>query len=256
MSTRADRSFPALRRVAGSLILLAALAGCASSAEQDGAGSAVALRPAASPTPQGRESEPLAQADASTSAAVYTDLIRNMLAQGQYYAALAHIQQQQRSGGNSVELRFLEAEAHRHLGQVVAADKLYRQLLRGDYAAQSYRGLGLLHASADLAASTQFLREAVQRQPTNADMRNDLGYALMAAGRYREALLEIATAVELDRHSNKARNNLIILLMLSRDESGVKKVAEAGGVNAQALARLRKQAETLSTRIAANRGVK
>lgn len=238
---------------AGVLVLLA---GCASMGGSGDGNPAAGLRPSASsaPAPAKREDEPLAIADEDNSAAVYTDLIRTMIAQEQYYAALAHIQQQQRSS-NSAELRLLEAEAQRHLGRTVEADKLYRQLLRGEYAARAYRGLGLLHAPTNLAAAIQFLREAVQREPTSAEMRNDLGYALMSAGRYREALPEIATAVELDRNSGKARNNLILLLLLTHDEAGVKRVAEAGDVSAQTLSRLRKQAQDLSTRIAVNRGV-
>ncbi|HSW12396.1 MAG TPA: tetratricopeptide repeat protein [Solimonas sp.] len=237
----------------GGALLLALLAcGCAG----DGSNGPAKLRPAAADAQANKNDELQSLGDdPRTSRGLYSDLIRNMLAQEQYYAALAHIEQQQGSDGSSDELRFLEAETRRHLGQVVESDKLYRKLLRSDYAAQSYRGLGLLHAARNLPAATEFLREAVERQPTNADMRNDLGYALMSAGRYREALPEIATAVELDRDSAKARNNLIILLVLAGDEAGVKRVAEAGGVGTQALSALRKQARTLSTRIAAKRGV-
>jgi len=239
------------------LLVTLVLCGCAADGAARAPGGA-ALRPAAvAAAPAAANPEELASLgdNRQASSGVYTDLIRSMLAQQQYYAALAHIQEQQRRDGGNDELRFLEAETRRQLGQVVEADKLYRKLLRGEWAAQSYRGLGLLHAAGNLPAATQFLREAVQRQPTSADMRNDLGYALMSAGRYREALPEIATAVELDRDSAKARNNLIILLVLTRDEAGVKKVAEAGNVGTSALAALRRQAQTLSIRIAANRGV-
>lgn len=237
--------------------VLLALAGCAAT---DGAAGTPAggMRPSASasagaPAGPRREDEPLAELDEKSTAAVATELIHGMLAQGQYYAALAHIQRQ-RAEHDSAELRFLEAEAQRHLGRTPESDKLYRGLLRGGYAAQAYRGLGLLHAKANLPVATQFLREAVQRDPTNPEMRSDLGYALMSAGRYREALPEIATAVELAPDYVKARNNLILLLMLTRDETGVKQVAEAGGVDAKALARLRKQSQELSNRIALNRG--
>jgi len=233
---------------------LLALAGCAST--EGGGNPGGGMRPsAAADTPQAsrRDDEPLAELDAKSGASVAAELIRGMLSQGQYYAALAHIQQQ-RDQSDSAELRFLEAEAQRHLGRVVEADRLYRQLLRGEYAAQAYRGLGLLHATANLPVATQFLREAVKRAPTSAEMRSDLGYALMSGGHYKEALPEMATAVELAPDYAKARNNLILLLMLTRDDAGVKKVAEAGGVDAKALARLRSQAQDLSKRIAMNRG--
>ncbi|MDM4772434.1 tetratricopeptide repeat protein [Solimonas sp. SE-A11] len=241
----------ARRALAG--LCLVALAGCASGSGQSGRD--VGLRPSGGQS-SSKPAEPDSLDEEKSGRAVYADVIRALIAQEQYYAALAHIQQQQREGGNNDELRFLEAEARRSLGQAAEAEKLYRQLLRSRYAAQSYRGLGLLYAPRDLNASVQYLREAVQRQPTSAEMRNDLGYALMSGGRYREALTEFATAVELEPGQNKARNNLIVLLILSRDEAGVKRVAAAGGVDDKSLASLRRQAQNLSSRVATSQGVK
>ena len=255
--------FPAIawreRISRGAVACLAALllSACASG---HAAGKGVALRPseAVSPaaSPEREEDELASMEKGGSGEEVYTDLIRGMLAQQQYYAALAHIQQLQRSRGNSDELRFLEAEAHRQLGQVASAEPLYRGLLRGDYAARAYRGLGLLYVNRNLNSAIDFLRESVQRQPTDVDARNDLGYALMLAGRYQEALPQIATAVELDPASSKARNNLLILLMLSGDEAGVKRVVSAGGVPSETLAQLRKQAQALKVRTAIIRGAK
>lgn len=251
----AEASLPAVfARSALAALLCTAAAGCASGS--GAAGREVSLRPSAAQSSSSRP-EGLDEVDEEKSGrAVYADVIQALIAQEQYYAALAHIQQQQRQEGNSDELRFLEAEARRNLGQPGDAEKLYRQLLRSRYAAQSYRGLGLLYAPRDLNASVQYLREAVQRQPTSAEMRNDLGYALMSGGRYREALAEFATAVELEPGLDKARNNLIVLLILSHDEAGVKRVAAAGGVDDKSLAKLRRQAQNLSSRVATSQGVK
>lgn len=192
------------------------------------------------PQPKGED----ATRDAAPS--LHKELIVGMLAQKQYYAALAHVQQQQNQSGATPELRYYEAEARRRLGQTQAADALYRGLLKSDYAAQAYHGLGLLNAGTDLNAAVQLLRQAVQRQPTDAQMRNDLGYALMMAGRYQEALPQLATAVELDPANSMSVNNLVVLLLLRRDEAGAKRVAEQGGIGAEALATLRKQAQTLA----------
>ncbi len=238
------------------LLCVAALAGCASGSGSGQAGREVSLRPSAAQQGANKPDD-LDSVDTEKSGrAVYADVITALIDQEQYYAALAHIQQQQRQQGNTDQLRFLEAEALRHLGQSSEAEKLYKQLLRSSFAAQSHRGLGLLYAPRDINAAVQHLREAVQREPTNAGMRNDLGYALMSGGRYREALTEIATAVELEPGLDKARNNLIVLLILSRDEAGVKRVAAAGSVNDKSLASLRRQAQNLSSRVATSRGVK
>ena len=177
---------------------------------------------------------------------VYADLIRSMLDQGQYYAALAHVQQRRAAGGGDRnELAYLEAEARRGLGQIEAADALYQSLLRSRLAGPAYHGLGLLHAGTEPARAIAFLREASRLRPTDADLRNDLGYALLGSGRYREALHELATAVELAPESAKARNNLLLLMMMQGDEAAVTRIAREAAVPPETVARLRQQARAL-----------
>lgn len=179
---------------------------------------------------------------------VYSDLIRSMLDQGQYYAALAHVQQRRAAGGGNVdELRYLEAEARRGLDQVVASDALYQGLLRGRLAGQAYHGLGLLHAASDLPRAIAFLRESARLRPTDADVRNDLGYALLRARRYRESLHELATAIELSPESEKARNNLLLLMMVQGDNAAVDRIVRESAVPPQTVSRLRQQARAMNT---------
>lgn len=184
----------------------------------------------------------------ATDESVHVDLIRKMLDQQQYYAALAHIQQQQRLSGNSDQLRYLEAEAHRQLGQTAAAEALYRGLLNGKLAGDAYHGLGLLYAGRNLNTSVQYLREATRRNPTDAGARNDLGYALLRAGRYSEAMPELSTAVELEPTNDQPRNNLLLLLMLTGDEAGVKRVVNEAGITPDVVARMRSDARNLQAR--------
>lgn len=68
--------------------------------------------------------------DPATQRLVHTDLIRQMLAKEQYYAALAHVQAQVRESGPSDERRLLEAEARRKLKQPEQAKIVYRELLK------------------------------------------------------------------------------------------------------------------------------
>lgn len=190
--------------------------------------------------------EPLPQPNPAEDRRIHTDLIRRMIAQDQNYAALAHIQAQQRSG-NSEELRLLEADVRRKLGQLAAAQQLYQGLLASTFAAQAYHGLGLITASRDPVQSLAYLRRAVQLAPTDVELRNDLGYALMLARRYPEALPELSTAVELGPNSEKSRNNLVILMILMRDERSVQRIVRQSNVDADTLAGLRKQAQNLAT---------
>lgn len=189
-----------------------------------------------------------ARGDAATDRGLYADLIRGMIDQQNFYAALAHIQAQQQVQGATPELRHLEAETRRRLGQNDAAQSLYEGLLRSPLAGAAYHGLGLLYAGRDSERSIGYLRQAATRQPTHAQTRNDLGYALAVAGDYPAALVELATAVELDPASDKARNNLALLLMLSGDEDGVQRIVRETGMTADAVQRLRQQASALKPR--------
>lgn len=219
----------------GALIALcvaAALSGCVSESRRQADQSVAAELPADTPESQRQ---------------VHVDLIRRMLDQKQYYAALAHVQAQVRQGGSSDELRLLEAEARRRLDQREQAQGIYRELLKTQYAAEAYHGLGLTNVKLDLRTAIWQLQQAVQRRPVSAEMRNDLGYALMIAGRREEALTELATAVELEAGSgsDKARNNLVLLMIVSGDEAAVKRLTQQSGMSAETLAGLRMQAQTL-----------
>lgn len=184
---------------------------------------------------------------AAVTEAVHRDLVRGMLDQDQNYAALAHIEALRAQDGDDAQLRWLEAEARRRLGQTQAAESLYRGLLRGPLAGEAWHGLGLLLAPQDAAQGIAALREAARRLPTRAEVRNDLGYALLRAGRYAEALPELATAVELAPERPRARNNLVLLMMLEGDEGAVTRLAREAGLSAETLAGLRREAQTYQT---------
>lgn len=184
---------------------------------------------------------------------VHADLIRGMVASKQYYAAIAHLEAHVADSGSTPELKLLEAEARRNLDQIERAQDLYRALLKEPpYVADAYYGLGLISARTNLATSTWQLQQAVDRRPANADMRNDLGYALMLSKRYSEALTQLATAVELDAGdgSAKARNNLVLLMMVTGDEPAVRRLAAESEMSEQMLQKLRSQAQAISRQAA------
>jgi Flp pilus assembly protein TadD len=180
---------------------------------------------------------------------VHVELIRGMIDSGQYYAAIAHVQAQVQQGGTTRQLQLLEAEARRRLGQTGEAQALYRELLKSpEFQADAYYGLGLISARTDLRTGVWQLQQAVQRRPADPDMRNDLGYALMLARRYREALNELATAVELEagRPESKARNNLVLLMIVTGDEPAVQRLVRETGMSPETLSGLRRRAQSLA----------
>ncbi len=184
-------------------------------------------------------------ASSSTEAAVHADLIRGMLGNGQYYAALAHIDDERRRSGESDALSALRADTLAALGRTAEADAMYRKLLRGEYAGDGYHGLGLLHVRAHPDVGISYLRAAVARRPTTAQWRNDLGYALMSNGRFKEALPELATATELAPATERYRNNLVILLILMKDEARITRLKSQWNISQQTLGELRRQAQAV-----------
>lgn len=189
------------------------------------------------------------QTPAANESALYLDAVRALIAQGQYYAAIAHIQEDRRSHGDTPQLRLLEADARRNLKQNKTSEALYQGVLRGapegPLAGKARHGLGLLYAGTDLTASLRELREAARLKPTDAAIRSDYGYALMQARRFSEARIELSTASELAPDSIAARNNLLILLYVQGDQTAAKRLAAAVGVDDSTLARLKAQAQSL-----------
>ncbi|MGH8562495.1 MAG: tetratricopeptide repeat protein [Nevskiales bacterium] len=206
-------------------LLLLALSACATTANNN------APTPAAART----ESAPARQ--------LHTDLVREMIAQGRYYAALAHIEELQKSGGPREELLLLHAQVLAKLDRKGQAEQEYQQLLGSAFDGEARHGLGLLYASKNFSQSLQYLREAARLRPTDPTIRNDYGYALLMGGQYPEARLQLATAYELDSGMDKYRNNYVLALLLFKDEAEIKRVRQRSDMTDKLLQNLRAQAQ-------------
>ena len=182
---------------------------------------------------------------ADENARLYTDLIRKLIDQERYYAALAHLQSRERQFGRTDELRLLRADIRRKMGDGEAARPLYEDLLDGRFSAQANHGIGLIVAPNDLAEGTRYLERAVSQSPTDARMRNDLGYALLRQGRIREARLQLTTAYQLEGGNELNRNNYILLLLATGETARAERIAANAGVSDTVMADLREQAEAL-----------
>lgn len=184
----------------------------------------------------------------ATEAALYLDAVRGLIGQGQYYAAIAHIQEDRRLHGDTAELRLLEADARRNLRQNKTAEALYQGVLRGasqgPLAGKARHGLALLYAGINLDASLREFREAARLKPTDASIRSDYGFALMQARRFDEAQIELFTAAELVPDHIAARNNLLILFYAQGNETRARWLAAQTQVDAALLARLKTQAQS------------
>ena len=209
----------------------------------------LALSACAAPRPVDRVGFPGEESPENTGqiGGVHTDLIREMLAQEQYYAALAHIDEQRNRLGNRDDLEVLRAEALARLGDRNGAERAYQGLLRGRFAAEAHHGLGLLYADLEPGTAIRHLERAVGLRPTSARMRNDLGYALMRSGRLGEAQRQLATAVELEPGNRRWANNMVLLLLVQGQDAAAGRMARQTGIVEALFRRLRDEARRIGT---------
>lgn len=179
-------------------------------------------------------------------ARLHAELVQEMIASGRYYAALAHLEEQERQRGPSDQIRYLRADTLGRLGRHDEAQAIYRDLLNSSFAAEANHGIGLYHQqnNNDSQALSHF-KEAVRLKPTDAEMRNDLGYALLLNGDKAGTRLHLATAYELSSGAARYRNNYIMALLWMGDEKAARGVAEMAEVDGKTMANLRIQAQKL-----------
>ena len=123
--------------------------------------------------------------------------------------------------------RRLRADALRETEQPAAADAAYRKLLNTSEAAAAWHGLGLLAGRrGDYAVAVNAFHEAARREPTNAVMLGDLGYAQLRAGEIAAARVSIAQAAELAPDNRKILGNLALFLLVSGEKSKAEAVME------------------------------
>lgn len=186
-------------------------------------------------------------------ARLQTELVQEMMAKGQYFAALAHLEDVERRAGVSPQSALLRAQCLRQTEQWAQAEVLFRSLLGSPVAGEAEHGLGLLLARRDLPAAVQHLQRAVRLQPTSARARNDLGYALMLSGRLDDARTQIATAQQLAPDDAKSRNNLIVLMHVMGEVESAVKLENEAGLPAGLRQALRRQAAELTESLLAGR---
>jgi len=112
-----------------------------------------------------------------------------------------------------------QAREHRRAGRVVAAEEIYRRLIRAWPADPEPRhSLGVLCArSGRLAEAIEQFAAAARLAPDNPGVLNHLGHAYVAAGRPEEAADAYRRAVELRPALAEAHYNLGVLLRQQGD---------------------------------------
>ncbi|MFC3338265.1 tetratricopeptide repeat protein [Paracandidimonas soli] len=163
----------------------------------------------------------------STQPELMLSMIREMQAQKRYFASLAYIDAYLQQFGSQGDVMAMRADALRLTGQTEESARAYRALLKTQYAARGWHGLGLLAGAAgDYEEAERHLEQAVRIAPTQADMLNDLAYARLRLGQPDRARLPLGKAAELEPGNRTIVSNLALLLILQGDALGAAQVMD------------------------------
>lgn len=134
---------------------------------------------------------------------------RDLHQQGRSRSALAHLEALALSYPDAI---LLQADALRSIGDFARSNELYQQLTETCLASSAHRGLALNAFEArQLPSALRLMTLARYEAPTDADIRNDLGYLMMLDGNHTAAEEELLTALELDAAHRNAAQNLVML---------------------------------------------
>lgn len=159
------------------------------------------------------------------------------------YAALAELDQ---LASDAPKARLMRANALRQIDRRQDAATQYNALLDTCLAGQAHHGLGLLAAQDGRTTDAlNALHRARQLQPTDIRVRNDHGYALLLAKRWDDAQFEFLTVLDLQPNEPRASRNLVLLALLQDKSELARQLAERMKLDADAMARLQRQAQSL-----------
>lgn len=241
---------PTRGRFFGCLVLVASLAAT-------GCGGMKDAYPAAAEAQQRQAAEENANTRAGANIdtqATYLKLVDQMQQEGLWFASLAHIDALEQRWGVSPDSTRARAEALRHAGQPLPSEAAYRRLLATPLEAAGYRGLGLLAgARGDYPEAVRMLKQAQVRNPTDALLLNDLGYASLRAGLIDEARLPLMQALQLKPDNPQAQANLAMYLEVTQQREQATALMDANKIPATTRAAIQDAARQLvaSTRVSA-----
>ena len=175
---------------------------------------------------------------------VELDAVDAAMEDRQYHAALARLE------GLSFETQAHWLRWAQLLGQVEQLDyseEVFHAIVEECNSYQALHGLGVVQVKkGNTLEAVELLTKAKSQSPANADIRNDLGYALMRAGRYDRAAFELRTAYELSQGRASTRQNLIAAYYLNGGNAAVKQLQQQINLTDEQIAAGKRQASELA----------
>lgn len=165
--------------------------------------------------------------------------IDQLLRESKPYAALAQLDAFTAQGTRPPQADLARADALRRIDRLDQAEALYRGLLDGCLQGRAWHGLGLLQAQrGQQVDSVASLERARNLQPTDARVRNDLGYALLLGQRFDDARFEFLTVLELAPGDGRAARNLVLLTLREGRIDKARELATSLGLDNATVERL------------------
>ncbi|QUJ69754.1 tetratricopeptide repeat protein (plasmid) [Photobacterium sp. GJ3] len=202
------RSSQTYRTVWLSGLLVALLAGCSASPEEESA-----RVTANKPVQSGACGETLIAKDG-----MKLSMVKQQIDQGQYYLALASLDELKEDG---LSVQMMRADSYRKLGKWDEATRLYQGMVKTCLAGDAYHGLGLIASyQGHMEDAMKWMEKAAKAAPVEADVRNDFGFLLLVTGQDQKARDELMTALELNpQHQNAAKNLWFVLLKTNQKQA-------------------------------------
>jgi Flp pilus assembly protein TadD len=246
-STRKPMQRPGPHRLGliGSVVILCLLSACSATQPNSplvangGAGTQRAAPASAAPLPR----SPACKDDIGPADNVALSGIAQSIREDKAHAALAQLDALRLQAPKA---QLLRADAFRRVNRHEDARRLYQTLLGTCLSGQAHHGLGLLLASLrEDTASLGHLQAARELMPTDAQVRNDLGFAMLLRRDFGAAKFEFMTAIELAPDLPRPRHNLYMLAALQNEDGVRQALARQWGFDASTEARLQDSARQL-----------
>jgi len=169
------------------------------------------------------------------------DLVRQQMNAGKFHSALAYLDTLDE---RMPQVQLLRARALRSIDDSDGARHSYDALLNTCLRPYGEQGLGIIAADRhDLDAAIAHLKTARELAPVDAEIRNDYGFALLAAGMIDAALREFHTAVELEDKDSLALRNLVLTLFIAHRADAARDIARQHALNATEIENLAQRAD-------------
>lgn len=173
---------------------------------------------------------------------VKLDLIERQVTERKYYSALAYLE---KAADHFPRVLRLRAEAQRNIGMLDEAYASYRNLSMTCMSAYGHAGMAkILATRGDIPQAHQQMLKARRLAPSNADIRNDYGFILLAHKDFKAAQREFMTALQLQPGHPVAIRNMVMSLILGGDGRTALRMAKNNGIPSSEFRELLSQANS------------